>query len=226
MTTPVQEAFDRVAQDYDAQRRKLIPCFDDFYQTVVAAAETAAARPRILDIGAGTGLVSMFLMEKYPQAAFTLIDLSEKMLEVAGRRLAGRANLRYILADYLEYPFAERCDLIVSALSIHHLSDPQKCALYRKCYSLLEPGGIFVNADQVSGGSEYLEAFNKRRWRERIESSGLSRAELDACYERVKLDREATLEQQLQWLKEAGFTDTDCLYKQYHFAVMFGRKHE
>ncbi|WP_164888549.1 hypothetical protein [Methanosarcina sp. MSH10X1] len=45
-----------------------------------------------------------------------------------------------------------------------------------------------------------------------------------AGYERIKLDRETTLDQQLSRIKETGFCDVSCMYKLYHFAVIFGRK--
>ncbi len=46
----------------------------------------------------------------------------------------------------------------------------------------------------------------------------------EASYERTKLDKMATLDQQLSWLTEIGFADVDCMYKYYNFVVMFARK--
>ncbi|MDD3364864.1 MAG: SAM-dependent methyltransferase, partial [Syntrophomonas sp.] len=69
----VKEKFNDIAINYDSQRRKLIPCFDDFYSIAVAVAETSNETPNILDIGAGTGLLSSFVLEKIPNANLTLI---------------------------------------------------------------------------------------------------------------------------------------------------------
>ena len=107
--------------------------------------------PKILDIGAGTGLLSAFLMERYPDASFTLIDISEKMLDVAKDRFRGNSNVKYIVADYSKHSFVEKYDMVVSALSIHHLEDEEKKELYKKSYSLLKQNGIIINADQVHG---------------------------------------------------------------------------
>lgn len=60
----VKEKFNDNASQYDSQRKKLIPWFDDFYATAVSVAETKNIRPNILDIGAGTGLLSAFIFEK------------------------------------------------------------------------------------------------------------------------------------------------------------------
>ena len=54
--------FNEVSQTYDQQRKKLIPCFDDFYDIAVALAELENDTPTILDLGAGTGLLSSFIL--------------------------------------------------------------------------------------------------------------------------------------------------------------------
>ena len=49
-----------ISQKYDEQRKKFIPCFDDFYGVSVSVASVDTENPNILDIGAGTGLLSAF----------------------------------------------------------------------------------------------------------------------------------------------------------------------
>jgi tRNA (cmo5U34)-methyltransferase len=50
-------AFDGAAGAYDGPRRRLIPGFDDFYG--VAASLAASVQPaRVLDLGAGTGILA------------------------------------------------------------------------------------------------------------------------------------------------------------------------
>lgn len=220
----IQRKFDDVSEKYDEQRKKFIPCFDDFYRVSVSVAFVDMENPKILDIGAGTGLLSAFLMERYPEASFTLIDISEKMLDIAKDRFRGNSNVKYVVADYSKYSFAEKYDMIVSALSIHHLEDEEKKEIYKKSYSLLRQNGIIINADQVRGETPFIENLNKNIWRHYIENSGLPEEEILAGYERINLDKESTLDQQMSWLKEAGFCDVSCIYKFYHFAVMFGRK--
>jgi trans-aconitate methyltransferase len=43
--------------------------------------------PAILDLGAGTGLLSEFIMQKFPSASLTLLDESAEMLSKAQLRL-------------------------------------------------------------------------------------------------------------------------------------------
>lgn len=220
----IQRRFDEVSKKYDSQRRKFIPCFDDFYGITLSAATTDKEIPNILDIGAGTGLLSSYLIKRYPKATFTLIDLSEKMMDMAKERFSNCPNVKYIIADYTKYDFSEKYDIVASALSIHHLEYESKKELYKNIYSILLKNGIFINADQVNGETPFIETFNKTIWIQSIENSGLPIEERLAGYERMKLDKEATVNDQLVWLKDIGFTDVCCIYKYYKFAVMFGRK--
>jgi tRNA (cmo5U34)-methyltransferase len=220
----VRSTFDATAGGYDAQRRKLIPCFDDFYGTAVSLADAGAPQPRMLDLGAGTGLLASMLMRKHPEARLTLIDLSDKMLEVAKERFRGQPGIEYVCRDYTTYVDEGAYDLIVSSLSIHHLSDEGKQAVYRNAYASLKPGGVFVNADQVLGHTPFVDALYKEDWKRKVEASGLTREELDAAYERTKIDRMSGLGEQLGWLEQAGFADVDCVYKSFNFVVMHGRK--
>jgi len=146
------------------------------------------------------------------------------MLEVAKHRFKDYRDYKYIVDDYSKYIFTEKYDIIISALSIHHLTDEEKEKFYRKCYSILKNNGVFINADQVLGNTKYMDSLYKKHWRTSIEQSGLSKEEILSGYERIKLDKEATLSQQLTWLSESGFSDVECVYKYYHFAVMFGKR--
>ena len=222
----VKKKFDDNAGQYDNQREKLIPCFSDFYKIAVSVAGTNKMKPEVLDIGAGTGLLSSFMLEKIPNANLTLIDISEKMIEIAKDRFKNNSALTYIVDDYSKYPFDKTYDIVVSSLSIHHLTDDQKQQLYAKIYSILNQGGVFVNADQVLGDTPFIETLYKRDWEYKVETSGLAKDEIQSAYERTALDKMATLKDQLGWLTEAGFSDVDCIYKYFNFVVLFGRKEE
>lgn len=220
----VMVKFDQIAGDYDNQRRKLIPCFDDFYDIPVSIVDTINDSPNILDIGAGTGLFSAKMLEKYPKANVTLIDISEKMLEVAKSRFNNNSNVKYIVDDYTKHEFKGAFDIVISSLSIHHLTDTEKKNLYAKIFSIMTRNGWFLNADQVLGTTPYIEALYKLDWQKKVESSGLSKVEILSAYERTKLDKMSTLDDQLNWLKAVGFSDVDCIYKYFNFVVLFGRK--
>jgi tRNA (cmo5U34)-methyltransferase len=220
MNDLVKKLFDQAAERYDKQRRQLIPCFDDFYGTAVSLVRTEHPSPSILDLGAGTGLLTAVLAAKLPRARFTLIDFSGSMLEQARQRFAGtKGEFRFVQADYAGEPFGEKYDFIVSSLSIHHLPHPEKRSLFRKIFEHLNDGGAFVNADQAAGETPYYDAYFRERWDESVEASGLGAEAIEASRERRKQDLNAKVGDQLRWLREAGFADADCVYRFYEFAV-------
>ncbi|MBN1699371.1 MAG: class I SAM-dependent methyltransferase [Spirochaetales bacterium] len=218
------ETFNSIAPHYDEERRSLIPCFDDFYSVIVELAASGKERPAILDIGAGTGLLTGFLLKKFPKARFTLIDISGEMLEAARRRFKRKKNVGIIRADYAHHDFSGSFDIIVSALSIHHLHDREKASLYKRMYVLLNDGGIFINGDQFAAASQENERICQRHWRECIETSPLSREKKDGAYARMKLDKTRTVDENIGWLMDAGFTHVEVFYKYFNFGVMYGKK--
>ncbi len=70
-----------------------------FYTTEVWAAESSEPEPAILNIGAGTGLLSALILQKFPDAQMSLL-ISENMLESARQSFTGRKNITYIVSDY------------------------------------------------------------------------------------------------------------------------------
>ena len=222
----VAAAFDAVAGTYDAARRRLVPCFADFYGTALqlVAEWGPPARTRVLDLGAGTGLLAAMVRAAHPDCALTLVDLSAPMLDEARRRFAGAVDVRFEVGDYARALPSGPFDLAVSALSIHHLADPAKQRLFTAVMSALAPGGLFVNADQVLAPTPALEVRAHARWRAQAAALGSDEAELAAAEARMAHDRCATLEAQLRWLRDAGFAEVDCAFKAWRFAVYAGRR--
>ncbi|WP_419175945.1 class I SAM-dependent methyltransferase [Desulfosediminicola sp.] len=226
----VQSVFNKYAGQYDQSRKKLIPCFDDYYQTmleVIPFGQDSALE--VLDLGAGTGLVAGLVADNYPGARITLVDIAGEMLAKARNALAGYDNnFEFVTADYVAGesfgPVERGFDLIISSLSIHHLEDETKSNLFRKIFANLKPGGVFVNADQALGETEAIEKVNHNKWLEQARALGATEQELAASLERMREDRMAPLDDQLQWLREAGFAEVTCWYKNYSFIVYSGMK--
>ena len=218
----VQAIFDAHAGQYDdAARRRLVPPFDAFYGAAVAALGLSGGEVRrALDLGAGTGLLSGFVRAAYPRAELVLLDGAQQMLEQARARL-GEDHVRYVVGDMTEDLPDGPYDAVVSALAIHHLEDPAKQSLFARVFAVLAPGGVFVNAEQVLGGSARF-AQRYETWHEsRARAAGSSAEEWAATRERMGYDRCATVEDQLAWLRAVGF-DADCLFKDHHYAVLVG----
>ncbi len=222
----VKASFDDAAAVYDRARRQLVPCFDDFYGTAVESIPYGRdAAIRVLDLGAGTGLLSDMVARAFLRASISLVDLSPEMVGVARWRFAGEPSRFYVrVMDYTRELLPGRYEAVVSALSIHHLDASEKRDLFRKVYSVLCDGGVFINADQVLGSTPEIEARYRAAWLRQVRERGVSEGDLAAALERMKEDKSSTLEEQKAWLEEASFEQVDCLYKSYSFAVYGGYK--
>jgi tRNA (cmo5U34)-methyltransferase len=219
----LKEKFDENAEKYDAIRRLIIPCFDDLYDITRYLASSKKEDPKILDLGAGTGLLTKYLFERYQKAEFTLIDISEEMLKVAKNRFK-EPNFKYVVADYCKYDFNDSFDIIVSSLSIHHLKNEEKKKLYKKVYDALNNDGIFLNVDQVIGSTPNIDKSYQENWIMKINENNFIGPEKDTAIERMKFDKPATLEDNLKWLRNCGFEDVDVYYKYYNFCIFYGKK--
>ena len=157
----------------------------------------------------------------HPDAELTLLDGSTRMLEQA-RETLGSDRTAFVERDLNDPLPPGPWDAVVSALAIHHLTDEEKRTLFRRVHEALAPGGVFVNAEQVIGRSPCLTEFYERWHEARARQAGSDDAEWAGALERMAHDRCATVEDQLRWLRAAGFAETDCLFKEYGFAVLVG----
>lgn len=219
--------FDRDAASYDRDRRKLIPCYDDFYKIAIEIIPFNQDRElRVLDLGAGTGLLSSCVAERYTRAQLTLIDTSAPMLDIAKERFVNSDTTRvtFHTMDYGTEHLPGTYDLIISALSIHHLTDPLKQSLFRKIHHCLEPGGLFINADQIRGENNLAEKLYQQMWRRKVQESGISNSGFATAQKRMREDKTSSLSNQLLWLKKVGFIDITTWYQYYGFAIYSGTK--
>ncbi len=216
--------FNQHAATYDAARTRIIPPFDSFYGAAVQAISLAGEEPsRILDLGAGTGMLSGFVLDAYPGCEVTLFDGAELMLEQA-REALGDRSVSFVQGDMDDALPEGPWDGVVSALAIHHLEDDGKRHVFAEAHRVLRPGGIFVNSEHVLGPTPSLDA-EYRRWHEtEARRAGIDDVEWAAYEDRMTADHLSPLPEQLEWLSETGFEDVDCLFKDRGYAVIFGRK--
>ena len=226
MAESVHSLFDRTADTYDRARRRLIPCFDELYRAAVDALPFKRDDAfEVLDLGAGTGLLSAFVAFSYPRARITMVDAAEQMLVQARVRFAlGGDRFRFEVADYGLGKITGHYDAILSALSLNHLPDEKKRMIFDQSYAGLNDGGIFVNADRVLGETPELELRLHTSWMRRARELGVGERDLRQALERMEFDSAATVSDQLQWLSASGFREIGLQYRNLIFAVYSGMK--
>ncbi len=220
----VKAHFEGEAPDYDTVIVKFVPYYREQNEVMMELLPfEGTARVRGLDLGAGTGVLAEGILRRYPLAEVTVFDIADNMLDAADERLQKFDNkVLYQKGDFSKDDFGIGYDLILSGLSIHHLDDPQKQDLFRRIYLALNPGGIFLVRDIIRGATDRLDAVYIRLWRDYVRSQG---EDDEALMERFHAeDRPACVEDQLDWLRRAGFVDVGCHWQRINFAIFGGRK--
>ena len=217
-TQSTEAVFTATAAAYDTDRAKLLPGYPEFYGA--ALRELPESTDHVLDLGAGTGLLSAWVRGRFPSARLHLIDNSQAMLAQARERFADDRQITFKLGDYRCCEWGDRYDAVVSALSIHHLSDANKRALFTRIFTVLKPGGVFVNAEQILQPTAELEVAAKERWLAEAREAGATEQQVADSLFRQTQDRCATVAEQLRWLAEAGFVAAHCTWQRGRFAVL------
>jgi SAM-dependent methyltransferase len=140
--------FDRDAERYDRARPAYPPALFDHL------AELAGIGPgcRVLEIGCGTGQVTVPLAERGCQ--IVAVELGANMASVAQRNLARFPLVEVIVAAFEQWPLpSEPFDVVVAATAFHWL-DPD-VRMSRTATALRSGGALaIISTDHVAGGDE------------------------------------------------------------------------
>ena len=147
-TTGMRREFDREARGYDRIAPATMPGYSELHRTLIWGIPYVATRSfRVLELGVGTGTLTAQILEAFPHAHLTGIDLSPRMIGRARQKLRPyRERVELISGDlgaFKESPY----EVVVSALAIQHLRDAEKWRLFRRIHRCLPVGGYFGNAD-------------------------------------------------------------------------------
>jgi SAM-dependent methyltransferase len=199
----------------------------------------------IVDAGGGSGRLLERCLERWPQARAVLIDQSAPFLELARNRLQ-RFSDRFAvhqrkLQDDWRSVLSARPTAIISTSAVHHLEPAEKQAFYARCQSVLAPGGVLANGDEVRDPDDAVyratlekwarhmqeletsgrvsepmaEALSK--WRQRnVERFGEPRVSGDDCHE--------TAAAQLEYFRNVGLVNVRVGWQHDLWAVLIGEQ--
>lgn len=156
-------SFDQAAEMYDKTR----PLIDVTTETGMRSImDAAGAGARFLEVGAGTGRISIPLLER----GVDLIgcDLSAKMLR---RQLEKYPAARLARADAAYLPFSSGHFGAILAVHVMHLIGPWQEAL-REFKRVLQPGGVFLIVSTNESVGRSLHGEVRDHWRGWLRSHG------------------------------------------------------
>ena len=96
---------------------------------------------KVLDLGCGTGTLTLMLKRAHPEAQITGLDGDSEVLDIARNKSRG-ADIQWDegLASSLPYPDSA-FDRVVTSLVIHHLVTDDKRRAFEEVYRVLKPNG-------------------------------------------------------------------------------------
>jgi tRNA (cmo5U34)-methyltransferase len=216
--------FGSMVESYDSLIHRAVPRYDEMIARLFDYLPTRAQR--ILELGCGTGNLSLRLAEAFPRAGLTLVDGSEEMITVVRSRVEEARSLSpdritYVLSRFEDLTLpAQSFDLVVSSISLHHVED--KATLYAMLRSFLSRGGRFCFADQIRGEPESNHQINWDRWLEFCREPGNCTAdEIDSLLEHAAAhDHYTTLADHTVLLAKAGFSQIDCVWRNLMWGIV------
>ncbi|HEV2132231.1 MAG TPA: class I SAM-dependent methyltransferase [Longimicrobiaceae bacterium] len=223
-TSTASEYFGAMVESYDSLIRRAVPRYVEMTARLVEYLPATAAD--ILELGCGTGNLSLALAARYPSSRFTFVDASPEMVDLTRRRIepdfpgvVGRSGFLVARFEELDLEPGSQ-DLITSTISLHHVRN--KGELYRRLHLALRPGGRFCFADQMAGASEENHRLNWEHWLAFCREPGnCSEEEIQSLLAHAEAhDHYTPVPEHLTLLQQAGFTFVDCVWRNWMWGII------
>lgn len=218
--------FEAISAEYTEAIDRCVPRYREMLWAILHYLPEGWQPSTILELGCGSGNLSELLCRRFPEATVRLVDFSSKLLAQCRHRLAGHRRVEYEEEDFRKLIFdAGTFDLVVSSISLHHLTHVERAELFPNVFHWLSEDGVFTYSDQFAGATDDLYARQMADWRERSDQLGATADEWDTWMEHQRAhDHHATLIDQIDWLRDAGFAKIDCTWRYILWTVMQARK--
>jgi len=215
------------AEKYEDDIRRSIPGYEEMHQKIDDIVAEHAANNKVdnvLDLGIGTGLTAERLLKFMPDAALTAVDFSEQMMKGAKKRLAD-AKVKFLIGDYSEIDFGKDYEVVASVIGLHHQNDDGKKKMFKKIYDALKLGGIFIFGDLVTYENEDKAKKNEEKHFQFLRENARDEESLREWEHHHRTQNLlAPIEYQIEWLKEAGFSEVDIKFEHLNTALIIAKK--
>src|SRR5262245_24592695 len=213
--------FGGMVESYDSLIRRAVPRYDEMTDRLMDSLPRAA--PSILELGCGTGNLTLRLVERFSNASITTVDAAPEMTAITAHRAGKRVTTiteRFEELDFKPGAF----NLVTSCMSLHHVRDIG--VLYRAIARWLTPDGAVRIADQVLGATDELQRLYWDRWLEFCHLPGhCTEEEIRSLEDHAAAhDHYVPLAEHSRLLSAAGFARLDCVWRNWMYTVIAAEK--
>ncbi|CAL9461796.1 class I SAM-dependent methyltransferase [Streptomyces sp. enrichment culture] len=143
-----QQSWDRQQEWYMPDREERFRIMLDMVEALVGPA------PRVLDLACGTGTITARLLDRFPEATSTGVDLDPALLAIAEGTFAGDERVSFVTADLKDPDWPSKLpydayDAVLTATALHWFHAEPLADLYGRVAGLVRDGGVFMNADHM-----------------------------------------------------------------------------
>jgi tRNA (cmo5U34)-methyltransferase len=221
-TTTAPGYFGAMVDSYDSLIRRAIPRYDEMVQRLLDHIRPGAQS--ILELGCGTGNLTLALLGKFNDARITTVDASPEMTDVTMRRareqgLADRLSVVTARFEDLDLK-ASSFDLVASSMSLHHVRDKQP--LYDAIARWLRRDGELAFADQLAGATPHAHQAHWDLWEKFCREPGhCTEEEIASLTEHSRAhDHYVTAVDHFQMLARSGFRSQDVVWRTGMYSVV------
>ncbi|KAB2365934.1 class I SAM-dependent methyltransferase [Actinomadura montaniterrae] len=201
MTLLDQETAGTWIARWDAQQEGYVPDREERFTAMIDAVEAAAGRPDplVLDLGCGPGSLAGRILDRIPGATVVAVDTDPLLLSLGRAVHAGRDGISFTDLDLREPGWAARlrlprqADAAVSTTALHWISPAGLRVVYAELATLLRPGGLFLNGDNlhvddVTPGLAGLDGALRERKKARHAAAGARPENWEQWWEAIGAD--------------------------------------
>ncbi|MFF4404347.1 class I SAM-dependent methyltransferase [Streptomyces sp. NPDC001262] len=140
---------------WDRQQEWYLPDREERFRVMLDMVEACVgAEARVLDLACGTGSIAQRLLERFPKATVTGIDLDPALLTIARGTFEGDDRVEFVTADLKDPHWTDRLphgeyDAVLTATALHWLHSTDLRVLYGQIAGVVRTGGVFMNADHM-----------------------------------------------------------------------------
>jgi len=218
------------AASYDAYIREIVPSHDKMQNIIIEALSYRVSNKisTLIELGVGTGMLAFNLLSKINIEQYIGYEISDRLFHLAQARLSIFSSLIDLRnKDFVTAKFNNEAAAIVSTMTFHYLSNEAKRVVFGKIYKASKNNGLVIIGDRVISRNNFLQSIFKKRmetsWDETTKNWSQKIRNSHNTAEDPK-EEPWYLEDQLEWLRKAGFSDVECIWRDFNYCVFWGIK--
>ncbi|MEN8257822.1 MAG: carboxy-S-adenosyl-L-methionine synthase CmoA [Thermodesulfobacteriota bacterium] len=214
---------DKVAEVFDDMLERSVPCYRQVIDMTGKLLDPFVQDGDVIyDLGCSTGrpLLALAEMLKAKKMSYIGLDSSEAMINKArlkAEMFSRQEQVSFELAD-ITTAHLEPCRAVLLSYTLQFLRPMQRTAFLKKIFQALKPGGILILSEKIISHHSSLNRSFIDIYLDFKRRQGYS--EIEITKKREALENiliPFSIEENLNQLKEAGFTGCESFFQWFNF---------